>query len=240
MTKPLVLPDITLIIIDCVAHDLSRLALRDTLSQITPSVVCTYSNEPSALVTKEIVTAKTPRIIGNICQAECVRDVSSILWYEVPRYLNTSHILNIQYDGWVLDASRWENDFLKYDYIGAPWPWHSHNRIGNGGFSLRSARLLQFVRDHMDEFPLLNDSLEDDLLCRKYRQSLESQGFRWAPEKLARKFSFERDDPRKTFGFHGSFNFPHVLSSDLLLKRKSLANDYIRSKRDWRELEVNA
>ena len=37
------------------------------------------------------------------------------------------------------DGNRWRDEFLEYDYIGAPWnvPAGSRNNIGNGGFSLR-------------------------------------------------------------------------------------------------------
>ena len=37
------------------------------------------------------------------------------------------------------------NDFLKWDYIGAPWPYHQNdneNGVGNGGFSLRSKNIM--------------------------------------------------------------------------------------------------
>ena len=44
------------------------------------------------------------------------------------------------------------SDFLKWDYIGAPWPlsyeafvdpFGRHIRVGNGGFSLRSRKFLE-------------------------------------------------------------------------------------------------
>ena len=37
-------------------------------------------------------------------------------------YVHTGHCLVIQADGFVLHPQRWRNEFLQYDYIGAPWP----------------------------------------------------------------------------------------------------------------------
>ena len=34
----------------------------------------------------------------------------------------TSHVLVTQWDGFVLDAGAWTDDFLAYDYVGAVWP----------------------------------------------------------------------------------------------------------------------
>jgi Protein of unknown function (DUF5672) len=224
------LRDVTLIAIDCAAHDLTRLALLDTVHAIMPAGVQLWSD----------IRPDIPAPEG--CQFhpahnQSARDAFSMLWYEAPNHIATSHALNIQYDGWVLDASRWRDEFLEYDYIGAPWPWHPNRRVGNGGFSLRSTKLLRFLRDHMDEFPLTQRP-EDDLLCRVYRPALEAHGFRWAPERLARQFSFERDTPRPAFGFHGIFNLPNVLSPERLAERMALANDYVRGKSEWREIAV--
>jgi hypothetical protein len=37
-------------------------------------------------------------------------------------HVATSHVLVIQWDGYVVNADLWDDDFLRYDYIGAPWP----------------------------------------------------------------------------------------------------------------------
>jgi len=36
-------------------------------------------------------------------------------------YVQTNHCLIVQADGFVLDPNRWREQFLEYDYIGAPW-----------------------------------------------------------------------------------------------------------------------
>jgi hypothetical protein len=158
-----------------------------------------------------------------------------ILWNDAWRNCLTSHMLIFQYDGWILDGSLWDDSWLEYDYIGAPWPWHKNDglNVGNGGFSLRSKRLMKYLGTN-SKYPLV--SPEDETICRTYRPDLELDGFRFAPESVARNFSFEREAPRKTFGFHGIFNVPKVLDPDELQLWMSLANDYVKSKVEWKGL----
>ena len=87
---------------------------------------------------------------------------------------------------------------------------------------------------------------EDEALCRLYRPMLEAEGFRWAPDAEAQRFSFERGDGLQyrtggaigelPFGFHGVFNFCSVLTLEALEQRIAAANDYAKSKSEWREM----
>ena len=131
-------------------------------------------------------------------------------------YVATSHLLVVQWDGYVLDASRWDDEFLRFDYIGAPLRNEPPERaVGNGGFSLRSRRLLQALAD-----PLMNVSHpEDTCICHDNRARLEqAHGIRFAPVELAARFAYERlPPPGPTFGFHGLFNFHRVMDPGTLL-----------------------
>ena len=131
-------------------------------------------------------------------------DYSRFVVRDLLRYIDTSHVLLVQWDGYVLNADQWQDAFLDYDYIGAPWGWEPEFRVGNGGFSLRSRRLLQALQDpRIDTF-----DPEDVVICRTHRPMLERDyGIEFAPEALAAAFSFEATYPQgKTFGFHGLFN----------------------------------
>src|SRR6201981_3554208 len=98
------------------------------------------------------------------------------LWYEVPRWLRTDHFLLIQWDGHAVNGDAWTDEFLAYDYIGAPWPQHPEEyRVGNGGFSLRSKRLARCLAENPDRYPLWGP--EEDLICRRYRMGLMDKGF---------------------------------------------------------------
>jgi hypothetical protein len=80
--------------------------------------------------------------------------------------------------------------------------------VGNGGFSLRSKVLCQLTAS--PDF-VYKDRNEDDLICHVNRDYLVSNGIKFAPEEIARYFSFERELSNiKTFGFHGDFNFERV------------------------------
>ena len=66
---------------------------------------------------------------------------------ELHDHISTAHALCIQWDGYVLNAQAWDASFLDYDYIGSVWPqFGDGHRVGNGGFSLRSKRLLEAWR----------------------------------------------------------------------------------------------
>jgi hypothetical protein len=63
-------------------------------------------------------------------------------------HVDTTHCLVAQWDGHLLDAERWQDAFLDYDYIGASWPqFDDGHDVGNGGFSLRTRRLMDLCRD---------------------------------------------------------------------------------------------
>jgi hypothetical protein len=210
LVSPQPLPDVTLVTIDSgVAPELTRLAIADTLRQVTPFEVISRWDAPASLL-----------------------GVFDALWRTWPQ-VRTSHVLYIEYDGWVVDGAAWQPDWLDYDWIGAPWPWQPRHQVGNGGFSLRSRRLLRFLCGRAQR-----GTPEDELVCRYYRAALERHGFVWPPANVAAGFAFERDPPRPSFGFHGVFNFRHVLDAERLAERKRLAGPYVRAKPQWAELEA--
>jgi hypothetical protein len=67
------------------------------------------------------------------------------------KYIDTPHYLIVQPDGYILNPELWNDEWLNYDYFGAPWPtWilsdaYGKGAIGNGGFSLRSQFLTNLV-----------------------------------------------------------------------------------------------
>lgn len=106
---------------------------------------------------------------------------------EMYKYISTSNVLIIHPDGYPQNVNAWDDNFLKYDYIGATWSYKDNKNVGNGGFSLRSAKLLNIIKD----FNLTSYHPEDDIICRKMRPVLEEQGIIFAPEEVANRFSIE-------------------------------------------------
>ena len=135
---------------------------------------------------------------------------SGFMINDLARYVSREHVLVVQWDGFITTPAAWRDEFLDYDYIGAPWPQFAPpGNVGNGGFSLRSRKLLNALADG----PFAPRHPEDVAICRDWRPMLEADfGIRFAPANVARHFSFERSHPEgPVFGFHGLFNLPDVV-----------------------------
>lgn len=134
---------------------------------------------------------------------------SAFVLRELAAYISTSHCLIVQWDGHVANPAMWDPAFLDCDYIGASWPQFADGHdVGNGGFSLRSRRLLNALQ--LAEFPSAHP--EDVAIGRIYRSRLEALGLRFAPKPLADRFSAERcGKPASSFGYHGVWNMPEAL-----------------------------
>jgi hypothetical protein len=228
------LPDVTLVLIETREHDLAQLALEDCERRAEFGDVLVFTDRPAQFIRGDRQVITVPDWPDKLGWSRCH-------WYDVPLHVRTSHTLTIQWDSWVVDPSMWRDSYLEYDYIGAPWPFHAKDgmTVGNGGFSLRSTKLLRFIHKHRAQFPCITDS-DDDLYCRAYRPRLQDAGFIWAPEPLAYDFAFECGRPDQTarhFGFHAIFNFDYGCENNeerLLERAKIMArSDYI-SNRNWK------
>jgi len=132
---------------------------------------------------------------------------SLVLQRALVPHVRTAFVMIVQWDGYPVRPANWTDHFLDYDYIGAPWPQFAPPRaVGNGGFSLRSRRLLEACLD--PRFAL--EHPEDINICHRNRDLLEgTHGLRFAPVGLAARFSYERSGvAAESFGFHGAFNMP--------------------------------
>lgn len=217
------LPDVTLVAVDTVCHDLTFLAIDECIKRVKFGDVKIFMNKTS------------PDVI-EINRFDEPQDGIDFSYYRLPKYIRTSHCLFIQWDSWVIDTSMWNPEFLNYDYIGSPW-WYDLFNVGNSGFCMKSKSLMDYMLNHREEFPM--SGAEDDLLCRHYQPRLP---FKWATTELAHDFAFERTRASvdsKHFGFHGAFNWPAVLSPDELQERMKIAegNEYIRQNEKLREVK---
>lgn len=248
------LPEVTLVCVETREHELARLALEDCLSKVDFGDVLILTDRPLefASLTKFTGPGRVESAGGNGAKPRAPVRIHTVpdwpeklgwsrsWWFDVPPLLQTRHTLNIQWDSWIWDDGMWCDEFLDYDYIGAPWWYKDGKNVGNGGFSLVSTPLKRYIYDRRDKFPC-DTAVDDDLLCRKYRPQLEEAGFVWAPESVAHKFAFEccRPSPEsRHFGFHAMFNWPHVLEKDRLLERVRVAlkSTYIRDGYMMKEL----
>jgi Flp pilus assembly protein TadD len=200
------LPDVTLCCIDTVNHALAVRALRQSSAQIRFGRTLFISDREAGEqdIEVEIVPALTSR-----------EDYSQFVLKSLAPRIHTSHVLLVQWDGYVINPAAWHEEFLGCDYIGAQWFWHDDGmRVGNGGFSLRSRKLLLALEDSR----IVLTEAEDVTICRAFRPLLEREhGIRFASGATADAFAFEAAYPiGKPFGFHGLFNFCRVVPPDEL------------------------
>lgn len=98
------------------------------------------------LIASEAPSQLDPRIEGISIPPMSRQDYSRFMLQDLHRYIETSHALIIQADGFVLNPLRWNPAWLEWDYIGAPWreqlrvgPISSHSRIGSETVGSRCA-----------------------------------------------------------------------------------------------------
>jgi hypothetical protein len=137
--------------------------------------------------------------------------------YELHTYIRTDFAMLIHADGYVINPEAWQDEFLAYDYIGAPWPLPRDNysyrtptgelvRVGNS-VSLRSKRILELPSQLGLEWKsYYGNTNEDGFLCVHNKHVLESQGCQFAPLETAKFFSREHEITEnqgiETFAFH--------------------------------------
>jgi phage pi2 protein 07 len=188
------LPNITLVCIDCINYDAAIKAIKHSVKEIKFGKVL-------FLTDRQFFGTKFQFIkIDKITSKE---QYSEFVIKKLVNYINTRFCLIIQADGFVINPQLWDDNWLDYDYIGAPW-WYDTNNVGNGGFSLRSTYLMKLVKQFVEDQNIQNVHPEDDFICRK----IQLPGCTFAPDSVAEKFSFEpnKKHPKflnNTFGFHG-------------------------------------
>lgn len=142
---------------------------------------------------------------------------SRFIVYDLNSYIDTDYILLVHSDGFVVNASSWRQEFLNYDYIGAPWPIPKDDfsyrdiygnivRVGNS-VSLRSKKLLALP--NKAKIPWEADHgyfNEDGFICVKNKHIFEANGMKFAQIDTAKYFAHESMIPEiiniKPFVFH--------------------------------------
>lgn len=229
MTGKLDLSDVTLCIADCVNPVLAARSLSRSMRLCTFADAVLFTSVPAAGAFRTVQIER----LGSRA------DYSRFVLKDLRRMVDTPFVLITQWDGYVLEPDAWRAEFRHYDYVGAKWPWYADGlRVGNGGFSLRSRKLLRALTE--EQFALVPDLPEDGLICRVYRGALEQEhGIRFAPEHLADMFSYERGAPnRPTFGYHGLFNMWRHVDDAEMIEMVGHFNDGLCLTREYIELMV--
>jgi hypothetical protein len=210
------LPDVTLICVSSIDIDKHLYALRKSMEGINFGCVKFVTHEDLDL--DGIWVDKCEKISS-------IDDFNHYMIFDLHKHVETSHCITIHDDGFIINPEKWDPIWLEYDYIGAPWeysensyidPWGNHIRVGNGGFSLRSKKLLEVPLNANVPFDVnwgnfykhmgVTLQSEDGNICVHNRHIYEVLGCKFAPVNMAARFSHERPTPETKgitpFGFH--------------------------------------
>ena len=227
MKKKLKLPDVTLLTATSSEIDEAQISLRICLHNIDFGAVKLLSPHKPKKKYQDIEYVSIPPM-------KSVDEYNCMIFQDLHKYFNTSHCLIVQADSFIVNYRFWKSEFLEYDYIGGPWPNKieinpslvlnlEKNPVGNGGFSLRSRKLVETtskINFKTLKFPMM---AEDVVICYYLYQKMIDQGIRFAPPKLAAQFSMENidhlygQDVNTVFGFHGKHLRDHFMKKYVLL-----------------------
>ena len=192
------LPNVTLFTVDCIDLERTLFAIYESIENIEfGQVIIATSLDYGVYLQDKRITFKSIRPIRNLYE------YSNFMVKKLNDYINTDYVLTIQWDGFVLNPKAWSNRYLNYDYIGAVWLNRENiygNGIGNGGFSLRSKRLIKFLAETSEKE--LNCYPED-----RYVSIVANKYFNPAPKSIANRFSTESK-------YQGSFGFHNIYLTD--------------------------
>lgn len=146
-----------------------------------------------------------------------IDDWNKKIVYDLWKYVDTEFAFLFHGDGYVIHPELWNPNWLKYDYIGAPWPLPTDHfsyrdeqknlvRVGNS-VGLRSRRLLKLPTDLNMEWKAYHGyTNEDGFFCCNNKVLFEKHGMKFAPLEVALTFSKEHEIPENknitTFAFH--------------------------------------
>ncbi|MBI5919125.1 MAG: hypothetical protein HY849_07120 [Nitrosomonadales bacterium] len=194
------------------SQPLTRFAVKQTLRGLDVQDVVYFGAAPLGLGERFIETQRF----------DSIDTYSEFVLKCIWPFIATEYILIVHWDGFIANPANWRDEFLDYDYIGAPWAWaNDDHKVGNGGFCIRSRKLLLACRDpklqRRPDIPY--GGIEDIVICRLYREALENIGIRFAPIELAQAFSYETGEVTcQPFGFHGPANMPIFVAEKYLIE----------------------
>ena len=203
MEESINLSNVTLYAVDCVNPYEALESLIISSSQINFGEIILFSDKQPHYIPSNIRFIEIPTI-------KSLTDYNNFILIKLNSYINSDFCLCVQSDGYIHNPRLWTDEFKQWDYIGAPWQATEHfvtpnMRVGNGGVSLRSKRLLE------ETSKLSPTNMNEDVVISiRMRSYLASKNIHIAPLQLASKFSVEKiceDIPLnpKTdcFAFHG-------------------------------------
>lgn len=139
---------------------------------------------------------KIPQVVRN-----STRSYSEFVYLHLNEYVDTDYVMICQWDSWIIDPRRFTKAFFDFDYVGSPCCWNGYQnprhvtRGGNGGFSLRSKRLLEWSVGHEWIFRLFeNDEIygyEDYMYSVMLIDVLRNEGFSVSDREISARWGVQ-------------------------------------------------
>lgn len=159
----------------------------------------------------------SPVIYEHTPQIRSIDEWNYHIVYNLYKYVETEFCILVHPDGFVVNPESWREEFLDYDYIGAPWPLPTDNysyrdrygkiqRVGNS-VSIRSKRLLMVPQKvGIPWRSYFGNTNEDGFISVHNRHIFEEHGCKFASLDTAKYFSHEVMIPEVAgitpFAFH--------------------------------------
>lgn len=204
------IPDVTLLALSSIEIPATIAALQFSSRDIDFGAIKLISDVEPDNLPENIIWEYCPKINN-------IMDFNHYMFSEMGKHVQTSHMLYVQHHALIIRPNLWNDEWLGNDYGGAPWmikddayichATGEHVRVGNGGFSLRSKRLLEIPNKY--NLPLLQEQgwhNEDGNIVNYNRVKMLELGIKYMPLEQAVIFSYENEVPEnqgiETFGFH--------------------------------------
>lgn len=206
-----------------------------------------YSMQGIKFADAVLITDKKPFLLPKTIKYKHIDKIDNIdkfnysMVYDLYKYIETDFALVVHYDGFVVNPQMWSENFLKYDYIGSPWPLPAPNdkvtfrdingnicRVGNS-VSIRSYRLMELPSKIGMEWNAFHGWYnEDGFICCNNKHIFEQYGMKFAPLEVAIRFGQEAMLPEgkgiKSFVFHKwageNSKYPNFLPIHVKIKQK--------------------
>lgn len=152
-----------------------------------------------------------------IADTNSIDEWNHAIVFDLGNHIDTEFAILIHPDGFIVNPESWRDEFINYDYIGAPWPLPTDDysyrtpdgeivRVGNS-VSLRSKKVLDLPRQlNLEWKSYYGNTNEDGFITCHNRRILQQNGVRFATLEVARYFSHETPmewtEGIKPFAFH--------------------------------------
>ena len=109
------LPQVTLVAMSSVHMQATVKAMRYSMRGIEFGDAVLISDQKPLFLPRDIRFSQTSKL-------QNIDDFNYKMVYELGSHIHTDYAMIVHADGFVVHPEMWRDEFLDYDYIGAPWP----------------------------------------------------------------------------------------------------------------------